>query len=100
MSPRQDGSDIAPSAGAALTQVGHRHDMRYHPADFGLLFIQVVGVFGKKGGSIHIEAGSAREDLCVAGPAQPLVTLRAVGGDVEEVAFLSPQRIFEELVDL
>ena len=46
--------------------------------------------FVKKRRHVEVEGGGAGEDLGVARPAQPLVALRAVGGDVEEVALLSP----------
>ncbi len=53
----------------------------------------------EEGGRLEIQAGGFHEHLGVTGPAGPLVTLRAVGGDIEEVPLLAPDRVFDQLVD-
>jgi hypothetical protein len=39
------------------------------------------------------------KNLGIAGPAQPFVSLWAVGGDVEEVVFLSPHDVVVQLIE-
>ena len=46
-----------------------------------------------------MECGSANEDLGIAGPAEPLVALRAIGGHIEEVSSQSPPDVFVQAVD-
>ena len=38
------------------------------------------------------------ENLGVSSPTEPLVALRAIGGNLEEIAFLSPDDVVLELV--
>ena len=59
----------------------------------------VAQPLGEEAGHVHVEGGGAGEDLRVARPAQPLVALRAVGGDVHEVAALAPEDVVLELVE-
>ncbi len=53
----------------------------------------------KKPATSHVEAGGADEHLGVAGPAQPLVALRAIGGHFQEIALLAPEDIVLQLVE-
>src|ERR1051326_6249533 len=53
----------------------------------------------EEAGDVHVERGGAREHLRVAGPAEALVALRTVGGDVEEIAALSPDDVLLQPVD-
>ena len=68
----------------------------FHRRDHGELAVGPLGVFqidqplGEEGLHVGVERGGADVDLGVAGPAQPLVALRAVGGDVDEVGPLRP----------
>ncbi len=55
--------------------------------------------FGEETRDIHVEGGRAREDLGVSGPAQPLVALRTISRDIQEIALLPPQDIVLQLVD-
>ena len=48
---------------------------------------------------IEEERGGRREDGDVAGPAEPLVALRAVGRHVEEVAAQAPDDVAVQLVE-
>ena len=54
----------------------------------------------EEAGAVEQEAGGRREHLDVAGPAEPLVALRAVGGHVEEVAAHAPDDVLVEPVEL
>jgi hypothetical protein len=74
------------------------HDMR-HTAAWQLVRAQIAQPFGEEAGGVHIEASGTDKDLGVAGPTQALVTLRAVGGHVDKVAFLTPNDIVLQLVD-
>ena len=53
----------------------------------------------EEGGHVQIFAGGGRDDGRVAGPAQALVPLGAIGGDIQEVVKLAPQGVVEQLVD-
>ena len=50
------------------------------------VIVQIAQPFGVERGDVRIEGGRADVDLRVAGPAHAFVTLRAVRGDVDEVA--------------
>ena len=64
-----------------------------------LLEPEVPEPTGEKGGAVHVETRGRREDLNVAGPAEALVALGAVGGEFQEVAVLAPDDVVLELVD-
>lgn len=49
--------------------------------------------------NVGVVAGGSDVGLCVSGPAEALVALGAVGGDVDEVHFLSPPRVAGQLVN-
>ena len=55
--------------------------------------------FVEEVGDVELVGGGGGVGGDVAGPAEPFVALRAVGGDVEEVAFLAPDGVGDELVD-
>ena len=65
----------------------------------GLLGGQVPQPLREEGGHVEVEGGGPAEGLGVAGPAQALVALGAVGGDVQEVALLPPADVVLELID-
>src|SRR5262245_20156715 len=48
---------------------------------------------------VHVERGGPREDLSIARPAEPLVTLRAVSRNIEKVALLPPDDVVLQLID-
>jgi len=52
-----------------------------------LVGVQVSQPLGKEGGDIHIKAGGANKNLRISGPAQPLIALRAVGRDIDDLPF-------------
>ena len=51
-----------------------------------------------KSSGIHIEAGSSWEHLCISGPSQSFISLRAVCRKIYKVWFLTPQCIQEQSV--
>src|SRR6185312_2731813 len=48
---------------------------------------------------VHVIRCRARKYLCVAGPAQALVALRAIGGYIQKIAFLTPLDIMLQLIN-
>ena len=50
-------------------------------------------------GSVVKKAGGRSEHLYVTGPAQPLVTLRTVGRDIQKVAAHTPHHVLVEPID-
>ena len=69
-----------------------------HAAVASLVGGEIVKPLFKEALSIEIEARRADKHLRVARPAEALVSLRAVGRDIEEIALLTPDYIFEKLV--
>ena len=59
----------------------------------------VLQLFGKESLHIHVEGSCRREHLGIRGPTQALVPLRAVGGNVDKVAFLAPDNIVLKLIE-
>ena len=47
---------------------------------------------------VVVVGSGAAEHLCIARPTHSFVALGAVGGDVEEVALLTPDDVLEEAV--
>lgn len=97
--PGQDGGHVAPDARARALHVSGRDDKWHHPAARGLFLRQVVAVLGEERGRVEVKARRPTEDHRVARPAEALVTLRAVGRDVDKVTLLAPQRVLEQAVD-
>ena len=60
---------------------------------------EVEQPFVQEVGDVELVGGGGGVDGDVAGPAEPFVALRAVGGYVEEVALLTPHRVGDQLVD-
>src|SRR6185437_14518022 len=48
---------------------------------------------------VHVIRCRARKHLRVAGPAQALVALRAIGGYIQKIAFLTPWDIMLQLIN-
>ena len=97
--PGHDHRGIAPPcAGWRRLDEHVGHDQRWHPI-VGLLAREVRQPGAKRPRAI-VEKGRRRsEDLEVAGPAQALVPLRAVRGDVQEVAPHAPDDVLVEAVE-
>src|SRR5690606_41840793 len=63
---------------------------------FGLCILQILQPFCEEAGNIHVVGGCAEEDLRIAQPAEALITLGAVRGNVYKVALLPPNDRSEE----
>ncbi len=70
-----------------------------NPAIGKLIGSNIFHPFGIKGSHIKIKGGGHAENLCIACPAKPFVTLRTVGGNIQKIPFLSPLNILLKLVD-
>ena len=69
-------------------------------AAVGLLGVaHILHPFVEEAADIHVEGGGAAEDLGVAGPAEALVALGAIGGHLEEIAFLAPDDVVLKLIE-
>ena len=95
--PGADGGRVAPGGAGFVV----RQNIGDHAADAAVRELvrgHVMEPFAEEAFHI-IEVGSrADEDLRVAGPAQALVPLGAVRGNVQEVAPLAPDDVGEELI--
>ena len=76
-----------------------RHDEGHHPVGRPLLDGEVGQPVSQEVLDIEEVGGSGCEDCDVTRPAEPLVSLRAVGGHVEEVAAGAPDHVAVELVE-
>ena len=77
--------------------------MRNDPIDrtvLALLERHILHPLGEKALNIEVDSPRAAKHLRIARPAETLVPLRTVGGDVEIVTLLRPQNIVIELIDL
>ena len=74
--------------------------MRHRATVKFLLEVHIVEIFGEERRGIHIKAGGTTENLCITGPTHPLIPLRAIGGNIQEVALLAPERVMNQLVYL
>ena len=95
---RHDTRRIAPG-GRRLLLIKMRND----PIDFTVLALferHILHPLGKKALDIEVDSPRAAKHLRVARPAETLVPLRTVGGDVEIVALLPPNNIMIQLIDL
>ena len=86
-------------ADAAERREGCRDDERDLAVVARLLVGEVAQPRGQECVAVVEEARGGREDLDVAGPAEPLVTLRAVGGDRQEVAAHAPHDVLVQAVE-
>ena len=86
-------------AGPAVV-AGHLDRRDHGELAVGALAVgQVDQPLGEERLHVAVERGRADVDLGVAGPAQPLVALGAVGGDVDEVGSLRPVDVAVQLVE-
>ena len=100
--PGNDDARIRPGAGTRFADhvpLDARHHIRHAPAESRLLGTQIPEILPVEGRHIECLAGGLRDGLCVSGPAQPLVPLRAVCRYFQEVVLHAPERILEEPVD-
>ncbi len=97
--PRHERRGVAPARGGRARVVEHVGDDERHRAVGVLLGRQVGQPRAEESGRVEQERRRRGEDLDVAGPAEPLVALRAVGGHVEEVAAHAPHDVLVEPVE-
>ena len=96
--PWTDGCSVSPCRASRLflQQIGN------YVADVAILPLirrQIRQPFGKEFLHIIIQAGSADKYLRIPGPPQALVSLRAVGRHIEEIALLPPDDIVKKAVE-
>ena len=96
--PGADHPGIAPCRLAARAVV----DVRGRVGEGAIRPLRVVHVhapLAEEGRRVEVQTGGFCEDLRVAGPAQPLVALRTVRWNVEEIALLAPDDAGVKTVD-
>ena len=96
--PRHDDGPVRPARRPVALDHEPRGDIGIG-AFRGLPVEDVVAPLGHEGRDVHVVCGGGEEHLGVAHPAQPLVALRAVGRDRDEVAALAPGDVPPQLVD-
>ena len=96
--PRQHRHHIAPERRAVLLIAQDvRHDLRH--TDIGAqLACQIAQPLGHKGHNVLVECRRGAEGGHVAGPAQTLAALRAVGGNIQKVIPLAPLDVLLQAV--
>ena len=62
--------------------------------------IQIIAEFPQEIIAVHVEAGGSGEHLRICRPAHSLIPLWAVRRNIHIIAFLSPQCVLNQLVDL
>ena len=96
--PGADDAGVGPGRAAVVTGDLDRRDHR-ELAVGALAVGQVDQPLGEERLDVAVQGGRADVDLGIAGPAQPLVALGAVGRDVDEVGPLRPVDIAVKLVE-
>ena len=95
--PGHDDPRVGPAAGAESPEVGEGGDFGIGPV-LALALPQVVEPLAEEGAGVGVVGGRTAKHLDVARPAQPLVALRAVGGNAQEVVALAPADVAIQLV--
>ena len=96
--PGADDAGVGP--GRAAVVAGHLHRRDHRELAVGALAVgQVDQPLGEERLDVADQGRRADVDLRIAGPAQSLVALGAVGRDVDEVGPLRPVDVAEELVE-
>ena len=99
--PGDDAGGIAPGGGDTGGMLhGHGNDTTDNAVFLSLINGHIAQPLFHELLNIEVDGGGAAEHLGVAGPAQTLVTLGAVGGDVQIVGLLTPDDVVIQLVDL
>jgi len=91
--PRGGGSSLARLAGKRVAN---------HVGDGAVVLLverQILQPFGIKAGDVMEERCRRRKNLRIARPAQPLIALGTVRGDIQKIAFLSPDDVVLQLID-
>src|SRR2546422_931396 len=63
-----------------------------------LRFHKLPQPLGVERGDVGIESGGSHVDLGITGPAKPLISLRAISREIQEIGALSPNNIFEKAI--
>ena len=84
--------DVAMPAG----QIGR--DIREAAIGVLRIGVEIDEPLGEERCDVEVVRGGGDEELRIAGPAEALIALRAVGGDFEVVALLAPDDVVEQLV--
>jgi hypothetical protein len=98
--PGHQRGGVAPGRGRRLRRSNDVGDDKGYRSVRLLLGREVGQPGAQEAGTVEQEAGGGREDLDVTGPAQPLVALGTVGGQVDEVAPHPPDDVVVEPVEL
>ena len=97
--PRDHGGGVAPRCHGRFEHAQHgRDDDRNHAVPVALLDGEVFQPGAEEAQGVVEVAGGGAEDLDVAGPAEPLVALRAVRGQRQEVSAHAPQGVLVQAV--
>ncbi len=106
--PRHPDGGVTPERGRVLAAelLVRRHELDHvrdheghHPVGRALLGVKITEPVAEEPAGIEKEDRGRGEDRQVAGPAQPLVALRAVGRHVDEVAALPPDHVAVQLIE-
>ena len=65
---------------------------------FALIDCHIRKPFGKELLRIIIQAGRLRKHLCIAEPAKPLISLRTIRGNIQEIPLLPPDHIIKQAI--
>ena len=96
--PGDHAGRVAPGGRAAVPpEAGH--NVRHLAAAGRLLGSHIPQILGIEGGAVPQVTGRGGKHLGVAGPAQPLVPLGAVGGRIQEIVKLAPPGVGDQPVD-
>jgi len=90
--PRHDYRRVAPRRACIRVVEDVRHDKTYSAEAF-YIRRHIFSPLAEKALDIEVIACGFYKDLSVARPAEAFVTLRAVGGNVDKIASLSPENI-------
>ena len=95
--PRADAGCVAPGCAGLLIFQDGGDNMVYVTVRI-LVSGKVCEPFTVKGFRIEIVAGGTDEDLRISGPTETFIALRAVGRNIDKVAFLSPDDVVEQFI--
>ena len=98
--PGNDAGGIAPGGGDPGGVLhGDRHNTADNTVFLGLLDGHVTQPLFHELLNVEVDGGGAAEYLRISRPTHSLVSLRAVRGNVNEIAFLTPDYISVKLID-
>jgi hypothetical protein len=93
--PGADDASVRPG-GSAVFSDGPGREIRCNRrigSIVRLSILQIARPFGEKASDIPVECRRAQKDLGVTRPAHALIPLRAVSGNIHEIAFLTPNDV-------